>query len=235
LRQACADRGLKVLAYLVGANLLSDKPQEEIARLCREVDIAAALGAKLFRHDAASAAPCPVGYSRAETFDAVLPRLAESTRAVTEYAAKANIRTMVENHGFFCQDSSRVERLCTAVNHPNFGLLFDMGNFLCADENPQAAARVLPLAMHIHAKDFLLKSGEIPAPDGSWFASRGGSWLRGTVLGHGVVPVATLVRRLVSMNYTGAISVEFEGAEEVLPALRSAVEYLRRLLSPTAN
>ena len=32
---------------------------------------------------------------------------------------------MVENHGYFAQDSDRVEKLINAVDHPNFGLLLD--------------------------------------------------------------------------------------------------------------
>jgi len=32
-----------------------------------------------------------------------------------------------------------VEKLANGVNHPNFGLLADMGNFLCADEDPAKA------------------------------------------------------------------------------------------------
>jgi hypothetical protein len=43
---------------------------------------------------------------------------------------------MVENHGFFCQDSERVEKLITQVGKENFGALVDIGNFLCVDESP---------------------------------------------------------------------------------------------------
>ena len=41
-------------------------------------------------------------------------------------------QTMIENHGYFCQDSDRVERIITGVSHKNFGALIDIGNFLCA-------------------------------------------------------------------------------------------------------
>ena len=44
-------------------------------------------------------------------FDTVLPRLAEGVRRITEYAAEKGVRTMVENHGRFVQDSDRVEKL----------------------------------------------------------------------------------------------------------------------------
>ena len=68
---------------------------------------------------------------------------------------------MVENHGFFCQDSDRVELLVNKVAHKNFGLLVDMGNFLCVDEDPAVAVgRCAPYAFNVHVKDFIKKSGE---------------------------------------------------------------------------
>ena len=58
-----------------------------------------------------------------------------------------------------------MEKLVNMVAHENFGLLNDMGNFLCADEDPaEAIGRVAPYAFYVHAKDFLLKSGMEPDP-----------------------------------------------------------------------
>ena len=106
------------------------------------------------RHDAA------IGYARNSgdfcPFDTMLPRLTKACKEITEYAAQFGIRTMVENHGFYVQDSERVEKLYAAVDNKNFGLLTDMGNFLCADEDPASAfARVAPYAYYVHAKDFI--------------------------------------------------------------------------------
>ena len=68
---------------------------------------------------------------------------------------------MIENHGYFFQDACRVKKLIETVNHPNFGWLMDMGNFMCADENSAIAlGNALPYAAHVHAKDFLFKSGD---------------------------------------------------------------------------
>lgn len=103
---------------------------------------------------------------------------------MTEYAAARGIRTMVENHGTFLQDSLRLEQLVAAVDHANFGLLVDMGNFLCADEAPEAAVgRLAPYAFHAHAKDFLYKPCTARDPGRTWFATRAGAYLRGTVIG----------------------------------------------------
>ena len=227
LRAECSRQGLAVVAYLVGADFLGREAEAE--RLRGEVDLAVALGAPLLRHDVAYGWPRPGPGERARTFAEALPTLASGCRAVTEYAAGRGVRTMVENHGYFCQDSARVEALCHAVAHPNFGLLFDMGNFMCADEPPLAVARVAPLAFHVHAKDFLWHSGREECPGAGWFPPRGGAWLRGNVIGHGVVPVAAIVRKLLRDGYPGWLTVEFEGAEEVIPALEAGLAYQRRL------
>ena len=114
-----------------------------------------------------------------------------------------------------------------AVNHPNYGWLVDMGNFLCADEPPMHALPIAaPYAVHAHAKDFLLKREN---PGEGWFPTRNGWVLRGTVVGHGVVPIADCVQVLRDAGYDGWLSLEFEGMEENLTALRCGLAYLRKV------
>ena len=141
IRQWCADAGLPVVSYTVGGNFMCEDPEAEVKRLCGQVDIAAALGAPLMRHDVA------YGWHKEESghkgFDQALPRLIEGCRAVSAYAKEKGIRTMTENHGFFCQDADRVLRLVTGVGDDNYGVLLDMGNFLCADESPVRAFGLL--------------------------------------------------------------------------------------------
>ena len=123
-----------------------------------------------------------------------------------------------------------MEALVLAVDHKNFGLLVDMGNFMCADETSTTAlARVMPYAFHVHAKDFLWKPGTQPAPDDSWFPTRVGNHLRGTVLGHGAVSVAQCVNYVKKTGYDATLSLEFEGLEEPLDAIRRGHLYLRML------
>ena len=181
------------------------------------------------RHDATR------GFDASHTgpkgFDDALPRLAEGCRAVTEYATTKGIRTMVENHGFFCQDSIRVEKLMNAVGHANFGALVDIGNFYCADEDAgEAVGRLAPHTFHAHAKDFHLKSGSEFHPGEGWFLSRGGNFLRGSIIGHGDVPLLQALRALKRSGYDGVLSIEFEGMEDVHNALRIGLENLRRLV-----
>lgn len=196
----------------------------EIQRVKEMIDIAAVLGAKSVRHDATTGVA-------GKTFQQVLPRLVEGCLAVTEYAATKGIVTMVENHGLFAQDSLRVEQLYSAINHPNFQLLVDIGNFLCVDENPiLAVGRVASLAGYAHVKDFHLKSGAQPNPGTGFFKTRGGNYLRGAIVGHGDVPVQQCLASLLNTGYQGDIAIEFEGMEETLPALKICLANTRAYL-----
>ncbi len=61
------------------------------------------------------------------------PIIAKNAREISDYAASKGIRTCSENHSFVGQDNDRLEALLNAVDHENYGLLVDMGNFVCAD------------------------------------------------------------------------------------------------------
>lgn len=232
LREKAQKAGLEIVNYTIGADFINAEGgwQSEAERLFGEVDIAELLGAKGMRHDATG------GFRGADAsykgFESALPVLADGCRTVTEYAAKKGIATMVENHGYFCQESTRVERLVNAVGNPNFGLLVDMGNLLCAEDEPAAGVgRLIPFAKHIHAKDFIFKSGEAPNPGDGFFRTRGGNYLRGTVVGHGCVPVYQCVQTAKRSGYDGYISIEFEGVEDNEWAVKTGLDNLKRYLA----
>lgn len=228
LRNAAEKAGIEIVAYTIGADFLGEKGWEaEAERLFAQVDVAEALGAKLMRHDATGGFKGE--YAKYKSFDSALPILADGCRKVTEYAEKKGIATMVENHGYFCQDADRVEKLVNAVANPNFGLLVDMGNFMCADDEPaKAVGKVAGYAKHVHAKDFHKKSGNGPNPGDGFFRTRGGDYLRGAVVGHGDVPVYQCVQTLKRKDYDGFISIEFEGVEDNEWAIKTGLANLKK-------
>ncbi len=229
LRDFAASIDLPLVCYAIGANFSADDLDAEVERTCRQVDIAAALGVPVMRHDVGWGVPD--WYDGVKTFDAILPRFAEGCRRVTEYAAKLGIKTCSENHGLFVQDADRVVRLVEAVNHKNYGVLCDMGNFMCADDDPAiAVGKVAPITFHAHAKDFLVKSGKEINPGDGWFRSRAGNYLRGTIVGHGEAAIAQSVGILKKAGYTGYLSVEFEGYERAIGAIETGAQNLRRFI-----
>lgn len=232
LKEEAGRLGIGIANYTIGADFLNGSDGDldaEIERVKEEVRIASILGAPGMRHDATRG--FPAGKKGAKGFDAALPRLAEGCRKVTEFGAELGVRTMVENHGHFCQDSVRVEKLINAVNHPNFGVLIDMGNFACVDEDPgEAVGRLMPYAFHVHAKDFHLKPGTAPWPGDGWALTRGGNFRRGAVIGHGDVPVTQCLRIMKQAGYDGVLSIEFEGIEEVIRGIELGHDNLRRFV-----
>ncbi len=231
LREESEKVGIPIANYTIGADFLNCKDfDQEVERLCRQADIAKILGAKGMRHDAT------VGYKSDEKaykgFNEALPVLADGCRQVTEYAKTIGIATMVENHGFFCQESNRVERLVGAVGDPNFGWLIDVGNFLCGDDDPATAVgRAAPFAKYVHVKDFHIKSGSEFDPGEGFFTTRGGTYLRGAILGHGNVSVYQCLKTIKNSGYDGYVSIEFEGMEDNIPALEIGLANLKRMLN----
>ena len=225
-----ADRvGIDINAYTIGANLYheSDEDSEkEIERLKGQLDVAKILGAKVMRHDVCYT----LGKTgNARSFDLMLPTIAKNARKVTEYGATLGIRTCTENHGFIAQDSDRVEKLFNTVDHDNYGLLVDVGNFLCVDEDPiHAVSRVAPYAVHAHVKDFIYFD---EAVEGRTIMTRGANYIAGAVIGEGVVPVRQCLKILKRVNYDGYVSVEYEGREDCIAGIERGLANLKRFIS----
>lgn len=231
LRAECERLSMPISNYTFWAELVNCPDlSAELERVKRQIDIAEILGVKSVRHDATGGFAADKRAFR--SFDDALPILIPACRELTEYAAAKGIRTMVENHGFFAQDSRRVEKLVSGVARENFGTLMDMGNFLCADEDPLlACTRVAPYAFYAHAKDFIVKPATGADPGEGFFRSRCGNYLRGTIVGHGAVPVKACLSVLKRAGYDGYLGVEFEGMENTLQALQIGLANLRRYLS----
>ncbi len=228
VRTWCDELGLGVSCYSVGADFVNNGLEKEIERLKGQIDIAAVLGCGFMRHDitGGAAAPTYIGYEN------VLDTLVAGCKAVTEYAKTKAVVTVTENHGFFSQDSIYVEKLVNTVADDNFGLLVDMGNFLCADEDPdKAVGRCAKYARYVHTKDFVVKSGNGANPGRGYFTSRGGNFLKGTIVGHGNVPVVACLRALKNTGYNGFVSIEFEGMEDCIDAISISKENIERYLT----
>ena len=227
IREHCANIGLEIIAYTVGANFLSDNIEAEMAKLKRCVDVAEALGAPVMRHDVVYSLRKIPNYTYRDAIAEIAPLVNE----ISNYAKEKGIKTCTENHGYIIQAPERVEELMLAVNNPNYGWLCDMGNFLCADAEPAHSVSVAaPYVFHVHAKDFLFKSGSEQKPVGFGITTNEGNYLRGTVVGHGIVPVKKCVDILKKSGYNGWMSIEFEGAEDNLKALRDGLANLKTFL-----
>lgn len=214
--------GADMTNYCGGAKTL----EEEIERIKGRVDFAEALGVTKMRHD--------IGWnynggSSLKNFFEGLPVFAKACLEITKYAEQKGIKTMFENHGFFVQGADRVMTLLEEVNHPNFGLLLDMGNFLCADDNHFNSVKVLAkYAFHCHAKDFFAKPyNSTDVNEEEYFRTTGGTFLAGSGLGEGIVNPKRCMEILKDMGYNGDISLEYEGSEDNLSGIAKGFKVLK--------
>ncbi len=232
IKKYCEDAGIVPVNLCTGADFAKEDLEartEQIRKVKEVVDIAYALGVSMVRHDSGYA---PFDRKYNTGFEAALPYMAEAIVQVTEYAGEKGIRTLTENHGFFSQDAARVEKLVNAVGHPNFGALVDIGNFMCADEDPTLSVGLLaPYAYHVHCKDFYFKSGVEIAPGEGWFQTRAGNWLRGSVVGFGAAKAAQSLQTLHRAGYDGYYSIEFEGGDDALWGIRTGLANVKRFLN----
>ncbi len=220
LNEYCKQIGIEIIAYTVGGNLLKEDIEAEIKRLFDCVDVCEALGAKIMRHDVCFSLPDGC------TWENAVERMAPYIKRITEYAKTKGIKTCTENHGHVFQAPERVRKLITTVDDDNYGWLCDMGNFLCVDEDPFEAAKIASeYAFHVHAKDFhYLK--DVEKPEG-YFNTSNGNWLCGTILGKGVVPLKKSIDFYKEQGYSGWFSLEFEGPEDCISAIKQGYEYLK--------
>ena len=230
IRERAEKAGIPVVAYSIGANLYLGSPEAdaaEVERVKRQVDVAAVLGAPVMRHDA-----CWGLYKSGagRSFDGMLPTIAENARQVAEYAVSKGVRTCTENHGMLAQDSDRMERLFNAVAHDNYGLLVDVGNFSCVDEDSAVAvSRLAPYAVHVHAKDMRLLP-EDEEDVSNTIETRGCRHIRCTWVGNGSVPVKRCLAILKKAGYDGWVSLEFEGPENCFEGIANGLANLRKYL-----
>jgi len=234
LRRYCEQLGLHVAGYCTGAELLCPLTQQRqvIDQVKRQADIAAALGAKTMRHDVTRGPDNPLNNPavQATTFAQVLKHIVPAIREIADHAQTLGLKTSLENHGFYMQASARVEKLILAVDHPNYGLTIDFGNFLCVNEDPVlAVTRLAKYAIMAHVKDFHVKPKKL-APPAGWFATPTPIALRGAIAGHGVVDIPRQLRILKRAGYDGYLSLEFEGMEEPRFGVEHGLNYLRQIL-----
>jgi len=116
------------------------------------IDVAAMLGSKGARVNTGSQ---PDGM-----FD--LSITADSYRELAEYAATKNVALVLENHHGMSADPDNIVKLFKMVDHPNFRICPDFGNF-ADDIRYEALDKIFGLdAMLVHAKtyDFNAEGGQ---------------------------------------------------------------------------
>ncbi|NLE29787.1 MAG: sugar phosphate isomerase/epimerase [Phycisphaerae bacterium] len=236
VRKRCDDKGLTIVGYCTGANLFQpdEKSQRnEIEKTKKQVEVAATLGVGNMRHDVMYG--FPENWKGPKTLNTVLKRVVPAIRDIADFGQSLGVRTTLENHGFYMQAPDRVEKLIQTVNHPNYGLTIDLGNFLCVNADPvKAVATLAKYAIHAHIKDFHVKPKK-QMPSTGWFATPTDIALRGAIIGHGNVDLLSCLKLLKKAGYKSWLSLEFEGMEEPTFGVAQGLIEAKRLIDLTCG
>lgn len=204
--------GLAVLAYGSYLGHGDIDPQ-------REVERTVALGTRLLR----VWAPLLPGEP-----DAGFARTVALLERTCDLAESEGIDVVVERHiGSFADTRERTIRLIEAVNRENFGLNYQVCDFLEPSAVPlqtEDARRLAPLARYVHLKNYVLDPER-------------GRLVHGGSLADGVLDYTSLLGALVDAGYTGPMSVEFLSAE-ALPVeerLTRDLRFVRETLAGAAG
>ena len=228
LRAAADEFGVKIDNYSDGASFLgktSEETKAEMERVKTIIKAASQLGISTCRFDVvAGRTPEQLVI---EEFLKDLPVIVQAYTELSEFAKNYGIKMMNENHGFHLNGAERVRLVMQNVDSDNFGHQLDVGNYICVDDTPEIVVKqMMPFATTVHMKDFYVRRNN---PGAGWFRSRGGQYLRGSIVGQGDLDMTHIVRDIKTYGFDGNIYVEFEGAEDPLHGAKTSMENVKRL------
>ena len=146
--------------------------------------------------------PILAGHTEDEGFKWVI----DSIERCLPKAAECGVVLALENHWGLSSTPEGLLRIRKAIDSPWLGVLMDTGNFL---ENPyEKLAMVAPHASFVQAKTYY--------GGGEWYA-----------LDLDYKRIFDILRKA---NYTGYVSLEFEGKEAAESGVRKSIEMMRQAM-----
>jgi len=124
-----------------------------------------------------------------------------------DYASEKGVILAIENHDFMT-DIDRLIPIVEAIDSPWFGVNFDSGNIAPTDDPYRELARIAPYSLNAQIKVEIPVNGEKEPAD-----------------------LARIITILRKSNYTGYITLEYEGKEEPYEAIPKYLAELRELIS----
>jgi len=129
-----------------------------------------------------------------ETITRVMPMLS----TIVEIANENEMNVSIENHGGLKMEV--YYKILKSIGSDNFGMTFDIGNFIRTGEKIEDALKLLgDYIKVVHIKDFVLNGLKPGEPDGWWPT---------VALGHGDLPLKNALFSLHKRNFEGPVLIE---------------------------
>jgi sugar phosphate isomerase/epimerase len=213
---------IRVSSYSVSNDFaLMDSPErkEQLQYIIRSMDRALELGTGIMRVFSGN-------LKDGISIEAAEDWIVECFLEVVPFAEEKGITMVLENHGPLAGKSDQVKRILDRVGSSALKSNADIGNFLLVNENSLDAVKNLGNRIgFVHLKD--LKKVE----EEEGYAAIDGSIYQGVVLGKGDVPVSNIINYLKENNYSGYLSIEYEGPGNPIRGTEECIRYLCGLLA----
>lgn len=227
-QQALRETGLPCPIFSISQNFAKPTEEERRAQLDKikfGVDEAVHYGSEVVRVFAGDV-------SEGITFDQAREWIVEGLAEASKYADSKGKRLALENHGTLAGRGEQVKGLIDDVralaDNEALGANPDTGNFLIVNQPSHEAIReVAQYAYMVHFKDF---APEPTGHTGFAYSTIDGRRVVGTAVGEGTVDLAKCISALKDAGFDGWLSVEFEGEEDPLTAVRRSIENARKFL-----
>jgi len=222
LKKRCDDNGVtSVLIMVDNEGFMADADEknrmEAVENHYKWVDAAQYLGCHSIR----------VNCFGVGTAEEVAKNGADGLRKLSEYAQKANINVIVENHGGYSSNGQWLANVITSVGLPNCGTLPDFGNFCvrrekgdmwespCVEQYDRykGVEEMMPFAKGVSAKSYAFDA------EGNCVES----------------DYSKMLPIVKAAGYTGYIGIEYEGSElseeDGIRATKALLEKVGRTIS----
>ncbi len=228
MRGVLESRGLTTACYSVAVGLYEegmtlDTVTSGEKKLMQYAEYAAALGCPYLHHT------LTIDVERFLTEETALKYIVPAAIRVAKYAQSLGVTCIYEDQGPFFNGVEGFGKFFYAVKAecPWVGVCGDVGNTLFVDENPEAFFRAYAHEIkHVHVKDYIRK--EERGEGAGWSPSRGGKWLKETVVGQGVIDLSACLAELRRVGYRGAFALENSHEEDYALGVKRAMEQINQ-------
>jgi inosose dehydratase len=196
--------GMGIASFVATTDFITAKGEtlnENIAKVKAYIDECSALGI-----DKIMLAPMVKVADSAEEFAAMREMMVAGYGAMSEYAEGSGVTVTIENQSVPQRADSYIDDCKYIIDRcPKLGFVLDAGNFYCVGDDVLRAYDVFrDRIVHVHIKDWehypygrIIRQNLPP--------------IRSSEMGHGVVPLDTLLSRLKADGYEGSLLLEING------------------------
>lgn len=191
------------------------RPEISVPYLEKAIRLAAVIGANVVNTDEGIR---PAWLDDDECFQVMRYTLKKALQVAERYG----VFIAIEPHQSLSKKTAGLLRIATLVKSPGLRINYDTGNAFLAGEDPYAGLQaVLPLLVHVHAKDISIRQAETEKGKVTGTPV-------GCACGQGVIDWTRVVHILREGGYRGVLSVECGTPQQAADSLK----HLDTVLAP---